>query len=317
MAVDAAGRNTRAILLGMTAVDDDPRPSPAPVPDGATPGGSRRRDAGAVMEVCPLLESADGAWRSAYASRDHRCWAVRPPAPLALAKQRQLCLVRAHAGCATYQAARADGRQRQPGDDDGAVAIAASTLWPPVRSTPLALEPSRGRTGALPVASARAGGQTLLVALMVLAFLVLVIARTTSPSTPVTPGPSASADAAGLGGASVPAVSPEAPSPPSAGESPGAPATPSPATPSPTPEASTPAPTPVAATSPATLAPSSPAAVASPTPVPVGLARYTVKSGDTLSLIAARFGVTVKALADANGITNTRLIRVGQVLVIP
>lgn len=44
---------------------------------------------------------------------------------------------------------------------------------------------------------------------------------------------------------------------------------------------------------------------------------YTVKSGDTLSGIAARYGTTVSAIASLNGITNTNLIYVGQVLKIP
>lgn len=44
---------------------------------------------------------------------------------------------------------------------------------------------------------------------------------------------------------------------------------------------------------------------------------YTVKSGDTLGEIAITNGVSTKALADANGITNPDLIRPGQVLVIP
>jgi LysM repeat protein len=43
----------------------------------------------------------------------------------------------------------------------------------------------------------------------------------------------------------------------------------------------------------------------------------TVKSGDTLGGIAARLGVTLKALADANGITDVNKIRVGQVLTVP
>lgn len=41
---------------------------------------------------------------------------------------------------------------------------------------------------------------------------------------------------------------------------------------------------------------------------------YTVKSGDTLGAIAARFNTTVKALAAANGITNPDRIAVGQKL---
>lgn len=44
---------------------------------------------------------------------------------------------------------------------------------------------------------------------------------------------------------------------------------------------------------------------------------YTVSSGDTLSAIAARNGTTVQAIAQANGIANPDLIRVGQVLKIP
>ncbi|WP_214828680.1 LysM peptidoglycan-binding domain-containing protein [Exiguobacterium algae] len=44
---------------------------------------------------------------------------------------------------------------------------------------------------------------------------------------------------------------------------------------------------------------------------------YTVKSGDTLYGIARTYGVSVSALASANNITNTNLIYVGQVLVIP
>ena len=44
---------------------------------------------------------------------------------------------------------------------------------------------------------------------------------------------------------------------------------------------------------------------------------YVVRSGDTLFSIARKFGVTVAAIARANGITNTSLIFVGQRLVIP
>jgi LysM repeat protein len=44
---------------------------------------------------------------------------------------------------------------------------------------------------------------------------------------------------------------------------------------------------------------------------------YTVKPGDTLTAIAAKFGTTVAAIAAANNIANPNLISVGQVLVIP
>lgn len=41
------------------------------------------------------------------------------------------------------------------------------------------------------------------------------------------------------------------------------------------------------------------------------------QAGDSLSSIAARFGVTTQALMAANGLSNPNLINIGQVLVIP
>jgi LysM repeat protein len=98
-----------------------------------------------------------------------------------------------------------------------------------------------------------------------------------------------------------------------------------------------PSPTAVAAASPSSSArvTPSPASTATPTPAPTPAATrtprptrspkptamatrtYTVKPGDTLSAIAARFGTTVQAIAQLNGITNPSLIRPGQVLKIP
>jgi LysM repeat protein len=48
-----------------------------------------------------------------------------------------------------------------------------------------------------------------------------------------------------------------------------------------------------------------------------GQQTYVVKRGDTLSQIAERFGVSTTDLAQANGITNPRLIYAGQQLIIP
>jgi peptidoglycan hydrolase-like protein with peptidoglycan-binding domain len=47
------------------------------------------------------------------------------------------------------------------------------------------------------------------------------------------------------------------------------------------------------------------------------MATYQVKSGDTLSAIAARYRTTVSALAKTNNIANVNLIRVGQRLTVP
>lgn len=46
-------------------------------------------------------------------------------------------------------------------------------------------------------------------------------------------------------------------------------------------------------------------------------ATYTVQPGDTLGVIATRFGVELDALAAANGIADINLIDVGQVLILP
>jgi len=50
---------------------------------------------------------------------------------------------------------------------------------------------------------------------------------------------------------------------------------------------------------------------------PSGEGFYIVQEGDTLSALALRFGTTVSALAEANGIADPDLIYVGQGLVIP
>lgn len=60
-----------------------------------------------------------------------------------------------------------------------------------------------------------------------------------------------------------------------------------------------------------------PTPVPGATSVPGGTTTYIVVRGDTLGRIATRFGTTVAAIAQANGITNINLIFVGQRLTIP
>ncbi|MDO8614404.1 MAG: LysM domain-containing protein [Dehalococcoidia bacterium] len=72
---------------------------------------------------------------------------------------------------------------------------------------------------------------------------------------------------------------------------------------------------------------SSPAASASPGPgtsptaaaqsTPAGSIEYTVEEGDTLSSIAAAYGVSAADLAAVNGLSDADLISPGDVLVIP
>ncbi|MET1231800.1 MAG: LysM domain-containing protein [Candidatus Limnocylindrales bacterium] len=56
----------------------------------------------------------------------------------------------------------------------------------------------------------------------------------------------------------------------------------------------------------------------SPSPVPSPTPRvHTVKRGENLTQIAARYDTTVGAIVEANGLKNANLIEVGQKLVIP
>jgi LysM repeat protein len=61
----------------------------------------------------------------------------------------------------------------------------------------------------------------------------------------------------------------------------------------------------------------SPAGAASATAANAGLQRYVVQAGDSLSMIAQRFGISTDSLAAANNITDRNAIRVGQSLVVP
>lgn len=206
-------------------------------------------------------------------------------------KQRQLCLVAAHGTCATFRAAVAAEPSLRAPDPAGA------SLWPDAPTTPLALEAARAR-GARRGASQRAGGQILLVGLMLTALVVLVVAKANPLAGQASGGPpvaSAPPTAPGASGALGPSGGP-APTPsrsPAATATATATTTPSPAAPSPT-------------------------ARVTPSPGPTASHRtYTVRPGDTLSGIAARHGTTVAAIVKANGIKDPRTIRPGQVLIIP
>jgi len=134
---------------------------------------------------------------------------------------------------------------------------------------------------------------------MVLAVLLLVVSRTTAPPGSGSPAPDASAS----GGLVEPSPTGGSPAPPTPGGS----ATPGAESPSSGPSA-LPSAT-AAAPSPSTVP--TPAAVATAAP-----RRYTVRSGDTLSGIAAQFGTTARAIRAANDLSGN-VIRPGQVLVIP
>lgn len=235
-----------------------------------------------VTMICPYLAAADGAWRSTTVAREHRCGAVAPPAPLAAEKQRRLCLTADYGICATYEAARA----ARP-----IASNRAPTLPRPLaRTTPFVLD--HGRIAiALPLRSDRSTAQAVLIGLLALAFAAIVLAR-------VADGGSA----AGVLASSSPNATVRA-----------------------TPNAPSAAPTarPVASKAPNPSGAPSKGGGASAAPVASGAVEgastrtYSVKSGDTLIGIAARFGTTYQALIRLNGITNPSNLKIGQVLKIP
>jgi len=261
-----------------------------------------------AASICPYLRAADGSWRSARASREHRCTALAPPTILALDKQRRLCLVTRHVSCPTYLAARdervgshraaeATGAEsagdgdpvedpRVSAHDDGPPAQFARpdprgvTRWRLTRPSPVVLDGSGGPSALASALRAR-GIQGALVGLLLVAFAAVAVSRFTAP-----------------GGA---AIATPSPSPTSA---------PTPAAPTPTPAPVTPSPSPTTVPTPAPT----PSPTAAPTPTP---ATYVVQSGDTLSGIAARFGTTVAILQELNAIENPSQIRVGLVLILP
>jgi LysM repeat protein len=210
--------------------------------------------------------------------------AVSPPVQLAAEKQRRLCLVDRHVDCATYDAAVAS--HHGTAHVTGTRAIA--------RMTPVILDHGRFELRLPALRADRAAGQVALVAVLAVAFLAIVLTR---PATELgangSPGPAetAAAAASAPNPTHTPAVASEPPV----------------------------TPTPVVTDGPETPSPttaSAPPSAAGSEPVTSG-ATYKVKSGDTLSGIAARFGTTTRVLVQLNGITDPSRLRVGQVIKLP
>ena len=85
-------------------------------------------------------------------------------------------------------------------------------------------------------------------------------------------------------------------------------------------ETSNAAPLPIPTFTPTPAAESPPAEAPTPTPTPEAIGEdevYIVQAGDILSAIAARYGVSMQAIMDANNLTNPDFVFVGQRLVIP
>jgi LysM repeat protein len=244
-----------------------------------------------VRSICPYLGTGEG-WRLAVADRSHRCLAVAPPIPLALTKQSRLCLDARHATCATFVAASTAAAAVR--DVDEAARPVAGTFgsgrrWPVARTQSTVFDVGRGSVDIASVARQRTTGQVALVFLALVAFGALVLARVAADA----PRPE---DGVPVVLASATPVSTYS----------GVPASP------------TPSPTSAPSAMIASPSPTGPPASSTPfVPSPAPTRTYTVRSGDTLSAIAVRFGTTVRALRQANGITDPSRLQIGQVLQIP
>ena len=194
---------TTARLTGMSAsvATDEPSPHPSspasqrpPLaldpPPTAVPRPSPRE---VVAGVCPYLASAGGSWRSAVPSRDHRCTAVDPAAPQTTEKQRRHCLSPAHEDCSLFRAARAARvTSLAAGLNPAAIEAADRRRRAIARTAPIVLEPPRFVDQAIRFQLDQAPGQVALIALMVVAFAVVAIARFSGPSGDSGGSPSAS-----------------------------------------------------------------------------------------------------------------------------
>lgn len=259
------------------AASVDATPAPSPAPTAVVEDLDTPRG-------CPFLLAEGGGWRLDTPTRDHRCGAVSPPAALSPEKQARLCLTARHTTCSTYLASMSARGSRL-----GAPTTDRATRWGLARTTTVIEDTGGLRSRVVALLLDRRRWPAIPAVLLVATLLVLALSGfKAGGSTP--PGATAS--------------------PPRPTATPASTVRPT-SKPSLTPEPSTTPPP----TTPPTTAPS-PTAVATPAPT-ASFQTYKVKSGDTLSAIAARFGTTSRAIADLSGISVTSTLRVGQVLKIP
>ena len=277
---------------GPSAVDAGVAVPPAEElpPDLAAAEGPLASDVDPFV-ACRYLVAASGGWRASDAIRDHRCAALDPPSPIALEKQRRLCLTGAHATCPTCLAAR-----EERGRALGSVGAGWAPARPVVRTAPVVVgSPQRDRAFAGLLTPARLGE----VALGVMAIVVVVLLGSRLLGGAGVPEPS---PIAVVGASAAPAASVDAgPSAVAGSPGPGESGSPS--------GSSSPS-----SASPEASAASSPPASAKPAASPKRTHR--VRSGDNLSAIAAKYGTTVVAIMKLNKLKSS-VIHVGQVLKIP
>jgi LysM repeat protein len=266
-----------APLVGMGGAPVPADPDPSRGTAGADdPTGAHH----ALATICPYLVAEDGGWRAATPMREHRCTAVRPPAPLSDETQRKLCLTDAHVGCSDYLAARQRRAAELAKDRIALDQLDSLRFQPTVRAVPIALE--RPRRSPAVLVTGRDSRTVLRAARWPLGVAVVIVvvlfggSKLFSGTPTVSPSPTARSSASGLVAAS-----------PTLGTS-----------------------TPTASATP------SQSFTLSPSP-PVATRTYKVKKGDTLTKIAQRFGTTVGIIKQLNNMSDPPRIRIGQVLKIP
>jgi LysM repeat protein len=238
-------------------------------------------------EVCPYLGLPDDPrTRFTFADPAHRCHVGAKPIPIDLGHQGAYCLTTGYPACKRFRSPKtAGGPASGPARSFSATIVAGAVV--PVATA--AADATVSRDGG----TSRGRSRALRRAAALLAVLALVMLM--------------GAIRAGVIGGS-----------PAGGGAPGVVASPA--------AAETPAPTTVTSASTATptagLRSTSATTAPTATPVPTGTPRsvsviHVVVRGETLSSIAARYGVTAKAIQDANKIVDPSLILAGDRLVIP
>jgi LysM repeat protein len=246
------------------------------------------------LEACPYLGLPDDPrTRFTFATPAHRCHVKRKPSQIDLGHQGRYCLSSDFPACKRYRAP--------------AVAANAPVAPPPSQVSPAARPPEVAPTVVVSSSAVRARPEPqdtppvtrsrrlsvrrVLVVLVVLGGVLLIGAIVVATIRPTLGG-------TGLGSVTTAPTTPAAAATIEASRLPTRSPTPSPK-PSPSPSPTT------------TVAPS-----ATSPPPPVQTIRI-VKRGESLTSIAAEYGVTPQAITHANNIEDPNLIRVGQRLMIP
>ena len=243
----------------------------------------------AVDSICPLLTL--GSDRHAVCNgfdADHRCGVANGPDPLDRAQQLRFCLGPMHVECPHYARRALSDRAATV---DGVPAPSPDVLLAPTR---LVIDAEHVRLGLRPGAGLPRGARPVLAA-------VVVVAATSAGAA----SGSFQRLAALVGDAGDPVQHDSALMAPTA--------TPAPAASPRAAATAVPQTTPLPTPSPLVV----PTPTAAPTSEVMPAQTYVVQAGDTLKAIADRYGTTVAALQQANGIADQNVINVGQVLSIP